>query len=532
MQVPESRTAAELLDELVARQGERKFIVDGDRRYSYAAFQADVRSHAKGLLALGLKRGDRMAILLDNRAEWLTAYFAAMSIGAETVALNCWASAPELAYQLDHAKVRSLVATAEVRGRGLADLLADIHAHNAGVRLEHIICVSSEPVDETLAFSTLPELGATVSDAAWRNASNAVDPKDTACILYTSGSTATPKGVPLLHHGLVENMWRIGERQHLTPDDRLWLAVSLFWSFGCVNALFAVMTHGGTVVLQREFDAGEALALIERERCTVFYGTPNMSLALWEHPDREQHDLSSLRTGATIGTPEQVRRIAMLGATEICNVYGLTEAYGNSAVGDAHDPMDIRVGNCGRPLDDVEIRIVDPESRAPLPAGAPGEIIVRGFLTPGYLDAPERTAEAFDAEGFLLTGDLGVLDSDGYLTFRGRLKEMVKTGGINVAPAEVEAALSAHPAIEEVYVTGIPDTRLDEALAAVIVFRDGMETTDAELIAHCREQLAAYKVPRHYRFVERSDLPLTGTGKLQKNRLSEFFDPGNNVSQS
>lgn len=520
MQIPQSRTVSALLDEMAARQGDREFIVDGDRRYSYAEFRTEAYAHAKGLLALGLARGDRLAILMDNRAEWLIAYFAALSIGVEVVALNCWASAPELAYQFDHASVRTLIATDAIRGRPLSELLADVGQQEYTTALEHVICVGGSATTDGHAFNALPGYGADIVDDALAAARDAVDPKDTACILYTSGSTAMPKGVPLLHHGLVENMWRIGERQHLTPDDRLWLAVSLFWSFGCVNALFALMTHGGTVVLQREFDAGDALALIEKERCTVFYGTPNISLALWEHPDRPNRDLSSLRTGATIGTPDQVQRIVDLGVTEICNVYGLTEAYGNSAVIDSHTPLEKRLACSGRALDDVEIRIVDPETREPLPAGAPGEIIVRGFLTPGYLDDPERTAEAFDSDGFLLTGDLGVLDNEGYLTFRGRLKEMVKTGGINVAPAEVETVLCKHDAVDEAYVTGIPDARLDEALAAVII--GDITDTDA-LIAHCRSHLAAYKIPRHYRFIERSDLPLTTTGKLQKNRLADLF---------
>lgn len=520
MDAPASRTVPDLLDEMAERFGPREFLVDGADRYSYEAFRLAVRCHAKGLIAIGVAPGDRFAILMDNRAEWLTAYFAAISVGAEIVALNCWSSGAELAYQFGHAKVRFLVAGGEIRERPLPSLLSEL-GENAP---QHVICVAPEVPEGMVAFHELPDRGRQVSDTQLAAARKTVRPDGTACILYTSGSTATPKGVPLLQHGMIDNMWRIGERQQLGPEDRLWLAVSLFWSFGCVNALFTLMTHGGTVVLQRSFNAGEALALIERERCTVFYGTPNMSLALWEHPDRPKRDLSSLRTGATIGTPDQVRRIVALGATEICNVYGLTEAYGNSAVGDAKDPLDIRLNTCGRPLDDVEIRIVDPESRAPLPAGETGEILVRGFLTPGYLDDPDRTAESFDDEGFLLTGDLGMIDAEGYLIFRGRLKEMVKTGGINVAPTEVEKVLAAHPDVEEAHVTGIPDPRLDEALAAVIVPREGAAPRETDLIAFGRAKLAAYKVPRLYRFVAPSELPLTSTGKLQKNRLPDLFE--------
>jgi len=521
MQKPESRTAPDLLDELAVRQGTREFIVDGERRFTYGQFQVEVVAYAKGLLAIGLKRGDRLAILMDNRIEWLTANFAAMSIGVEVVGLNCWASAPELSYQLEHAKVCCLVASEKVRDRNLDDLLTQIRQQDRIIRLDHIICTA--PIENTILFSSLSRRGSEIACKTFEAARRAVSPEDIACILYTSGSTATPKGVPLPQSGMIENMWRIGERMHLTPDDRLWLAVSLFWSFGCVNALFSLMTHGGTIVLQRDFDAGDALSLIEQERCSVFYGTPNMSLTLSEHPARATCDLSSLRTGITIGTPDQVQRIIDLGVEGICNVYGLTEAYGNSAVGDAHDPLETRLNNCGRPLDDVEMRIVDPETRQLLPAGKTGEITIRGFLTPGYLDDPDRTEESFDADGFLLTGDLGLLDEGGYLTFRGRLKEMVKTGGINVAPAEVEAVLIKHADVDEVYVTGIPDPRLDETLAAVIIPKPGAKPSETDLVAYCRSQLAAYKVPRIYRFIDRSALPLTSTGKLQKNRLPEFF---------
>jgi fatty-acyl-CoA synthase len=292
---------------------------------------------------------------------------------------------------------------------------------------------------------------------------------------------------------------------------------------GCVNAVFALLTHGGTIVLQHHFDAAEALRLLEAERCTVFYGTPNMALALAEHPDLCQRDLSALRTGVTIGTPAQVRRVAALGAEQICNVYGLTEAYGNSTVTDARLPFEKRMATVGQALAGVDVGIIDPVTGLAKCPGEPGEIVLRGRLTPGYWNDPERTADAFTGDSWLRTGDLGVLDSDGYLYYRGRLKEMVKTGGINVAPAEVEDVLASHPAVELVLVTGIPDARLDEALAAVVVVRRGQQATAAELAAYCRTALAAYKTPRHFRFVEAAALPLTTTGKLQRNRLPELF---------
>jgi fatty-acyl-CoA synthase len=304
------------------------------------------------------------------------------------------------------------------------------------------------------------------------------------------------------------------------------MGISLFWSFGCANALLAVMTHGGTIVLQEHLDPAAALALIERERCTVYYGTPNIAQALIEHPDRPRRDLSSLRTGAAIGAPAAMQLVMDLGASEICNVYGLTECYGNCSVTDAHDAAEVRRTTVGFPLPGMEIRVVDRETRRPLAPGEVGEILVRGHLTPGYYRDPERNAVAFDAEGFLITGDLGAVDDDGRLRFRGRIKEMVKTGGINVAPVEVEEVLLGHPAVEQAYVVGVPDPRKEEILVAVVVPKAGQTVSPDALRALCKEALAAYKVPAQIHVMAREDLPVTGTGKVQKFRLAEQIQGG------
>jgi fatty-acyl-CoA synthase len=524
MKKPSSRTAAAMLEEISIRDPSREVLVGGQRRWSYGSFSAAVRECAGGLLALGVRHGDRVGILAGNRAEWLITNFAIMSIGAISVGLNTWSSANELAYQLKNSGLKVLFLEEKFRERNFLTLLNTARGIAETLPALETIIVYAERAPAAMHtwdnfIASAGDVSATSLDAAAAQ----VNPGDIACMLYTSGSTALPKGVPLLHQGLIENMWEIGERQQLVADDRLWLAVSLFWSLACVNAVFAVLSHGGTIVLQHHFDAGEALQIIEAEACTVFYGTPNMALAMAEHPDLSRRDLATLRTGVTIGTPQQIERVHALGVNQICNVYGLTEAYGNSTVTDATLPLAKRLETVGQALPGIEVSVVDALTGEPQPADVVGEILLRGNVTPGYWNDAERTAEAFTKDGWFRTGDLGLLDENGFLYYRGRLKEMVKTGGINVAPADVEQALSTHSAIELAFVTGIPDERLDEALAAVIVFRKGHKTDEHTLREHCRETLAPYKTPRHFRFVDAGALPLTTTGKLQRKRLADFF---------
>ena len=523
---PRSRTLPALLDEMAAREPGRELIVAGAERLSYGETRARVRALAKGLLAVGVRRGDKVALLMPNRAAWILADFAVTLLGATLVAISTWSRSRELAYMLGHSDASTLITVDRFAGQDYLRMLSDLGGPGSSAlpSLRRVVVAGSAPPTGTLeSFDALLDSGGRVGDAELDAAQRAVGADDVAYILYTSGTTSRPKGVQLSHGGLVENMWNIGERQHLTPADRMWMGISLFWSFGGANALLAVMTHGGSIVLQESFDAADALALIERERCTVYYGTPNIALALTEHPDRGRRDLSSLRTGAAIGPPPAMQMVMDLGAREICNVYGLTECYGNCAVTDAHDSVATRLATVGTPLPGMEIRIVDRQTRRPLPPGEVGEILVRGHLTPGYYKDDGSNTAAFDAHGFLVTGDLGLIGDDGYLRFRGRIKEMVKSGGINVAPLEVEEVLLGHPAVEQAYVVGLPDPRREEIVAAVVVLREGHDTEPDALRTFCKAALAAYKVPQEVCVLRRDELPVTDTGKVQKVRLAEML---------
>lgn len=515
MRPPKARTIPNLIDELAERSPEREALVGGGQRFTYRQLRAEVRRLARALHALGVRRGDKVAILMGNRPEWLLADFAITLLGAVMVGVNTWATARELEHILGHSDTRFLVTVSRFLKHDYASVLGSLQPKLPG--LEKIVCVGGGGLAEWTPYEAL---FANLSDESAIDAAQAaVEPADMAYLLYTSGSTSMPKGVQIQHYALIENMWQIGERQAVTEKDRLWLAVSLFWGLGCENALFNLLTHGGCIVLQEHFDAAEALRLIEAERCTILYATPNIVQALCEHPDRPGRDVASLRSGAIIGTPEQIQMAVDLGAREICNVYGLSETYGNCAVIDAAEPLATRLQSVGRPLPGFTVRICDIETGAPLPAGEVGEIRLKGPLFLAYYRDPEKTRESYDADGWFHTGDLGMLDADGRLYYRGRLKEMIKSGGINIAPVEVEESLLRYPGVHSAYVIGVPHPTLDEALAAVIVPEPGAQLTAEELKKHCQRELAAYKVPGTFHFTTVAQLPLTTTGKLQKMKL-------------
>jgi fatty-acyl-CoA synthase len=530
---PASRTLGDLVDEMATVTPTAEAVVSRGERLDYAGLKARVDGFARGLLSVGARHGDRVALLVTNRVEWIVAAFAAAKIGAIVTAISTFSTPRELAWMLGHSGAMALVTLYSFRGRrfleALRSLCPELDGSAPGAlsstrlpALRAVVALDGRPFAGVFSLPDFLARGASVDMAALAAAQQAVAPSDICYILYTSGSTAAPKGVTLAHGPLIANGFDIGERQHLRATDRLWLAVPLFWSFGSANALPAIMTHGGCIVLQESFEAGEALALIERERCSVYYGMGNMARALLEHEDHPRRSLGAMRTGLTIGPPEDIAMtIEALGAAELCNVYGSTETYGNCAVTDANDPLPLRLHSQGQPLPGMTIRTVDLVTRRPLPAGEIGELAVRGYVTPGYFQAPELDAEAFDRDGYFLTGDLGSIDVDGRVRFRGRLKEMIKTGGVNVAPLEVEQVLLRHPDIVQAYVVGVPDQSKGEIVAAVVELRAGAVRDTASIVGFCRERLASYKVPVRLAIRSAAEFPRTPTGKIHKPRLRQ-----------
>jgi fatty-acyl-CoA synthase len=530
---PQSHTLGDLVDELAAATPQAPALVSGTERLDFAALKARTDGFARALLGLGIGRGDQVALLCSNRSEWVVAAGAAAKLGAPVAAISTFSSPREFAYVLEHSGAQALVMLSRFRDRhflqALGELCPELARCPPGAlqsaalpALRTVVVLDGDASPGTFGPAEFLARGAGVDGAALARAQAAVTPDDICFILYTSGSTAAPKGVTLAHGPLLANGFDIGERQHLTAADRLWLAVPLFWAFGSVNAMPAIMTHGGCMVLQEVFEPGAALALIERERCSVYYGMANMARALLEHPDHPGRRLGAMRTGLTIGSPEDIAlTIQALGATQLCAVYGSTETYGNCAVTDAHDPLALRLATQGLPLPGMTIRAVDPATRVPLPPGEIGELAVRGYTTPGYFRAPELDAQAFDASGWFLTGDLGSIEPDGRVRFRGRLKEMIKTGGVNVAPLEVEHVLLQHPDIVQAHVVGVPDRLKGEIVAAAVEIRADADPDAAAITAFCRERLASYKVPTRFAFRAAGEFPRTPTGKIHKPGLRQ-----------
>ncbi|HXJ85085.1 MAG TPA: AMP-binding protein [Candidatus Methylomirabilis sp.] len=533
---PRSRTLGGLVDEVAATRPDADAVVFQGERLGFAALRHRADRLASAFLGLGVQKKDRIAILLPNRPEWVIAAVAAAKVGATTAAISSFSTPREIAWTLEHARPSVVVTMEAFRGRpylsAIHDLVPELARAEPGAlrserlpELRAVVSVDERRHDGVHAWADLLDHAAAVRETALAEAQAAVSPADLCFILYTSGSTATPKGVMLAHGDLIDNGFEIGERQRLTGVDRVWLAVPLFWSFGSANALPAIWTHGGALVLQERFEPGEALALLDEERCSVYYGMANMARAMLEHPDRARRALRAMRTGLTIGLPEDIAMtMEAVNAPELCNVYGATETYGNCAVTDAHEPRERRLTTQGFPLPGMEIRVVDQQTERPVSPGTVGELRVRGRVTPGYYREPEQTRKAFDADGFFVTGDLGTIDEDGRIRFHGRLKEMIKTGGINVAPLEVEGVLMSHPAVKQAYVVGLADRGKGEVAAAVVELHAGATATAESLTAFCRERLASYKVPSRIVFRSAGEFPLTATGKVQKPRLREEME--------
>lgn len=515
-----TRRLGDLTDEAAARWGEREAVTFRDRRLSFRDFAAGVDRAAKGLIDLGVAPGERVAIWLNNCPEWLYAMFACARIGAVFVPVNTRFRTADVEYVLGQSGAATLV-THDVSGP--IDYLAmarDVRGRLPALR--RLVVKGAGAHDGTHAWDEVLDRGRRVDDATLRARAAPVRPTDTLFIMYTSGTTGFPKGVAR-DHNVVESVVDRQRRLQTTERDVFVNYLPLFHVFGfCDGPLGSTMT-GCRQVLMESFDAGEVLDLVVREGGTQLHGFELHIAALCDAQEARPRDLRTLRAGlagfgqaSAVPVAHRARRV--LAPLNLLAAYGMTEVGANVTVGFLHDTEEQACETSGYPCAGFEVRVVDPDTGQDRPAGVPGELLVRSaFAMQGYHGKPEETARAVDEAGWFHTGDMALLRADGYMRFVGRYKDMLKIGGENVDPMEVESYLAAHPAVQQVAVVSYPDARLSEVAVAFVQRADGATVTEAELIASCRGRIASFKVPRHVLFVDA--LPVTSSGKVQKTTL-------------
>jgi len=486
-------------------------------RATYRQLWDETTRLARSLLALGVQPGDRVGIWATNRFEWVVVQYASARVGAILVNINPAYQAPELEYVLCQAGVSVLLHGPGFRQHAYGPMLASVRPRCPDLRRVYRL-------DEN--WHSLLEQGDRVSAEELRRREEALQFDDPINIQYTSGTTGFPKGATLTHHNLVNNGYFTGLGLGYRTHDRVCIPVPFYHCFGMVLGNLACTSHGACMVIPGEsFQARAVLETVQAERCTSLYGVPTMFRAVLDDPAFERFDRSSLRTGIMAGAPcpiELMRQVVeQLHMPEVAIGYGMTETSPLSTLSGRDDSLERRVGTVGRVLPHVEISVRDPASRAVLPRGSAGELWTRGYgVMVGYWSDDAATQAAIDAAGWMRSGDLAVMDADGYVHIVGRLKDMIIRGGENIYPREVEAALHTHPDVSEVQVIGVPSRRYGEEVMAWVRLREGVTVSADELRDYCQGRLAAYKVPRHWRFVD--SFPMTVTGKVQKFRLREL----------
>ncbi|MGB8347188.1 MAG: AMP-binding protein, partial [Ktedonobacteraceae bacterium] len=526
-------TIGDLFDQTAATYPDHPALISRQQqiRLTYRELQAQVDQCAKGLLSLGLHKGQRVGIWSPNRAEWCITQFATSKIGVILVNINPSYRLHELEYALKQASCTGIVIAPEFKTSDYTQMLYDLApelktcepgklAAERLPELKTVIRLGANKVPGMFSWPELMALSESVSDEELSAAQRQQEFDDAINIQYTSGTTGFPKGATLSHHNILNNGYFVARIQKFTHEDRLCIPVPLYHCFGMVMGNLGCVTHGATMIYPSEgFDPLAVLQTVQEERCTALYGVPTMFIAELDHPDFNSFDLSSLRTGLMAGSPCPVevmkKVIARMNMREVEIAYGMTETSPVSTQTRADTPVDKRVSTVGQAMPHVEVKIVDPATGQVVPIGQTGEFCTRGYsVMLGYWNNPSATADAIDTARWMHTGDLATMDKDGYANIVGRIKDMIIRGGENVYPREVEEFLYTHPKVSDVQVIGLPDPKYGEEIMAWVKVKPGEQVTAEELIAFCRGQIAHYKVPRHFKFVDA--FPMTVTGKIQK----------------
>ncbi len=517
------RTIGADLAATAARHGDREALVEvaTGRRWTYAELDAAVDEVARGLLALGVQVGDRVGIWAPSCAEWTLLQYATARAGAVLVTVNPAYRTHELVYALQQSGTSLLVAAESFRTSDYRAMVEQVRPDCPALR--HVVLLGTPDWDALLAGA------GQVTVEALRDRSAGLAPDDPINIQYTSGTTGFPKGATLSHRNILNNGFLVGELCGYTEQDRVCIPVPFYHCFGMVMGNLGCTSHGACMVIPAPaFDPAATLQAVQDERCTSLYGVPTMFIAELGRPDFATYDLSSLRTGIMAGSPcpvEVMKRVVdEMGMTEVTICYGMTETSPVSTQTRADDELERRVSTVGRVHPHVEVQVVDPVTGEVVPRGEAGELCTRGYsVMLGYWDDPEKTAEAVDADGWMHTGDLAVMDEQGYLSIVGRIKDLVIRGGENVYPREVEEFLYTHPDVVDVQVVGVPDVRYGEELMAWVKLREGAEPLTADAVREfAAGRLAHFKVPRYVHVLEPGeDYPMTVTGKVRKVEMRE-----------
>ncbi|KHF44166.1 AMP-binding protein [Saccharomonospora viridis] len=508
-------TIGDNLDRTARTFADRDALVDyaSGRRWNYREFVADVDALALGLLYRGVTKGDRVGIWAPNCPQWTLTQYATAKIGAILVNINPAYREHELEYVLNQAGISTLIAASEFKTSDYAGMIHKVRPRCPS--LTDVVFLDGDHWDDLL------DAGRKADPERLARAQAALSADDPINIQYTSGTTGFPKGATLSHHNILNNGFFVGELCRYTEVDRICLPVPFYHCFGMVMGNLAATTHGACMVIPApSFDPAKTLAAVQAERCTSLYGVPTMFIAELAEPDFDSYDLSSLRTGIMAGSPCPVevmkQVIERMGMTEVSICYGMTETSPVSMQTRVDDSIERRVSTVGRVGPHLEAKIIDPETGLTVPRGTHGELCTRGYsVMLGYWEQPDKTAEVIDEARWMHTGDLAVMDEDGYVNITGRLKDMVIRGGENIYPREIEEFLYTHPDILDAQVIGVPDERYGEELMAWVRMREGAEPLTAESLREfCTGKLAHYKIPRYVHVVD--EFPMTVTGKVRK----------------
>lgn len=532
------KTIGDLLDETAEKFPTKEAVVyvEQNLRYTYREFQDVCNTVAKGLMGMGVKKGDHIAIWASNKPEWVITQYASAKIGAVLVTVNTSYQSQELEYLLKQSDSTTLLLMEEFKGANYLDIFKEICpevteqlpgdlSSSRFPKLKNIVFLGDEPQSGMYTWHHLLRAGAEISDEALQEIQQSLTPDEVINMQYTSGTTGFPKGVMLTHSNIINNAINVAECQRLTDADKICIPVPFFHCFGCVMGTLAAVATGATMVPLVTFDPLLVLKAVEQEKCTALYGVPTMFIAELNHPQFHDYDLSSLRTGIMAGStcPTEVMKkvVHEMGAREITIAYGQTEASPVITQTRPDDSIERRVSTVGSALENVEVKIIDPTTGETVPNGVQGELCTRGYLVmKGYYKMEEQTLSAIDSDSWLHTGDLATMDDEGYIQITGRLKDMIIRGGENIYPREIEEFLYTHPKIFDVQIVGVPDEKFGEQVAAFIKVKEGEHLSAEEVKNYCTGKISRFKIPHYVVIVE--EYPMTASGKIQKFKLKEY----------